>query len=381
MGTKSTHQQQSTHQIVILGVNYFTLIPKEVIYLIISMLDPLDCRQLSMTSYLLRKPFTYTVVCISNKTKLNFKLARLYNRHYSQFLLQPIFIPQFLIFKNSNQLVKYKKTMDPMHDDHLIIDFSENLLSLDISEFSSLLINFPNYESPEDAIKRSVERFEKFFQFKKYPNVKKLVLNNLVYSSRFINLLIGTFDGLKYLNIASYNNKSKFDVPLSNFTTINELEITLSTSDDFDNNLLFTPPIQLEKITFNSLRQNSKTISCCLYKVRTITILQCTLLKAIILKNNFNDDINNLLYIDIPPCLENFTSDTNGWKSIYCQPKSEYSHFRIIHVSESSSYKFIIRSPDEDEDEKLSLNFDMCPNCIEFGVFDKDGKLRIIWKK
>jgi hypothetical protein len=324
MGTKqTTHQRQSTQTSYCEPVTLPKLpltkkietylgsaqTPGEIIYIIVSMLDSLSCLQLSMTSHLFPKFFTkYPIACLSSKTKLNPQLTRLYYKYCCQSSRSTTFLPQFLVLKNSGQLVEYKKTM---HDDYLIIDFSEklNFHSIDLSGISSLLINWPNnYKSDEDAIERSVDQFITFFQSQTYPNVKKLVLNNLVYTSDFINLLIGTFDKLKYLNIASYNTKSKFDIPISNFTTINELEITSPTSDDFADIIYFTLPIQLEKITFNSLMQNYKVVISYRNKVRTIQTLQCTSLKTMmILNNNFydNDDINDELYIEIPLCIEN----------------------------------------------------------------------------
>jgi len=388
MGVKSTHQTETNdYELVTLSelpltkkTDTYNLgsaqTPKEIIYIIISMLDSLSCLQLSMTSHLFPKFFTYCLVaCLSGTTKLNPQLARLYFKYCCQ-SLRSTFLPQFLVLKNSDQLVKYKKTM---HDGYLIIDFSKKLKQLDSSDLlgiSILLISWPNnYKSCEDAIERSLDQFQDFFQFENFPDVKKLVLNNLVYSSEFMKLLIGTFDELEYLNIASYNTKSKFDVHLPDFTTINELEIMLPTSDNFTGIISFTLPTQLKKITINGLQQNSKTISC-IPKARLFRTLECTLLETIIFKNELRDDIHTV-FIDIPQCVKIFISNTKGWRSILCHLPIDYSRWIVIHVSESSRFEFLIESPDGE----LSLNEEMCPNCKEFGVFDKDGNLQIIWRK
>jgi len=224
--------------------------------------------------------------------------------------------------------------MDPLHDDCLIIDLSKDLPLFDlfslsrISGFSSIFINWSNYPSTEYAIKHSLGEFKKIFQFKEYPYVKKFVFNNLVYSSGFIHSLHGTFNELKSLKIASFNTKSRFDTNLENFTTINELEITLPTSDDFGDMTTFTLPFQLKKITFNSLQHNSEPVPCT-HKCLTIQTLPGTLLDTIIINNNLygNDDLDVLL-IDIPPSVQNLILNTNEWKSIFCLPKSDYSHLK-----------------------------------------------------
>jgi len=403
MGTKQTYHRQSTKtddcelvplpQLPLtkkietyLGSNQT---PKVIIFRIISMLDPLSCLRLSMTSNLFPQFFTkHPIACLSSEKKLNPQLRRLYYEYCSQSL--PLAsVPQFLALKNSDQLVEYKKTMDPMHDDYLVIDFSKelNIGSIDILRTSSLLINWSNdYKSEEDAIKRSLDQFINFFQYQTFPNVKKLVLNNLVYSSRVINFLIGTFNKLKYLNIASYNTKSRFDIFLSQFTTINELEIMLPISSDFRSTLYFTMPIQLEKITFNGLQKNSKTISCkSKSNVRLIRPFQSTSLKTIIFKNDSCDDNLTTFSVKIPSCTEIFTSNTKGWTTLSCEFEDGCSHLIVIHVSEKDNYPFLEKSPDGKlsltPDGKLILNEEMCPNCKEFGVFDKDGNLQIIWRK
>jgi len=397
MGTKQTHHRQSTQTIgcelvpppelpltkkteTYLGS---TQTPNEIIYIIISMLDPLSCLRLSMTSHFFPKFFTeHPIACFSSKTKLNPQLKRLYYEYCCQ-SLPSASLPQFLALKNSDQLVEYEKTMDPMHDDYLVIDFSKklNFRSIDLSETPSILFNWSDdYGSKEDAIERSVvDQFKKFFQSQTFPNVKKLVLNNLVYSYDFISLLAETFNGLQYLNIASYSIKSKFNVSLSKFTTINELEIMLPISGDFRPSIRFTIPIQLEKITFNGLQNNPKSISCKpKVNMQIVDPFRGTSLKIIIFKNGLSDDLTTLS-VNIPSCTEIFISNTKGWRALNCEFEGGYSHLKIIHVSEKDKYKypFIYMSPGG----KLILNEEMCPNCKEFGVFDEDGNLQIIWRK
>lgn len=401
MGTKQTHQRQSTqiddYELAPLSelpltkktVTYnlgSTQTPQEIFYIIVSMLNRFSCLQLSMVSQLFQEFFIkHPIVCLSSKTKLKPQLAHLYYEHYSQ-SLKLTSLPQFLVVKNSGQLVEYKKTM---HDDCLIIDFSKKLkkFDLDISRFYSLIINWPNdYKSFQDAIERSWDQFASFFQFQTFPNVKKVVLNNLVYSSDFIEFLIGTFNGLEYLNIASYNTKSMFNIPLSKFTTIKELEIMLPISSDFPASIdPFIIPIQLEKITFNGLQHNTKTTSCkSKPNVRLIKRYLGTSLKTIIIKNELPDK-NNTFYFNVPACTENLISNTKGWTQLNCVFDDGCSHLIVIHVSKKDSYQFLNRSPDGKlsltPDGNLSLNEKMCPNCEEFGVYDEDGNLQIIWRK
>jgi len=134
------------------------------------MLNRFSCLQLSMVSQLFQEFFIkHPIVCLSSKTKLKPQLAHLYYEHYSQ-SLKLTSLPQFLVVKNSGQLVEYKKTM---HDDCLIIDFSKKLkkFDLDISRFYSLIINWPNdYKSFQDAIERSWDQFASFFPV---PNISK----------------------------------------------------------------------------------------------------------------------------------------------------------------------------------------------------------------
>jgi len=139
MGTKQTHQRQSTqiddYELAPLSelpltkktVTYnlgSTQTPQEIFYIIVSMLNRFSCLQLSMVSQLFQEFFIkHPIVCLSSKTKLKPQLAHLYYEHYSQ-SLKLTSLPQFLVVKNSGQLVEYKKTM---HDDCLIIDFSKKL--------------------------------------------------------------------------------------------------------------------------------------------------------------------------------------------------------------------------------------------------------------
>jgi len=139
MGTKQTHQRQSTkaddYELAPLSELPLTKktetynlgsaqTPQETFYIIVSMLNRFSCLQLSMVSQLFQVFFIkHHIACFSSKTKLKPQLAHLYYEHYSQ-SLKLTSLPQFLVVKNSGQLVEYKKTM---HDDCLIIDFSKKL--------------------------------------------------------------------------------------------------------------------------------------------------------------------------------------------------------------------------------------------------------------
>jgi len=147
----------------------------------------------------------------------------------------------------------------------------------------------------------------------------------------------------------------------------------------------FIIPIQLEKITFNGLQHNTKTTSCkSKSNVRLIKRYLGTSLKTIIIKNELPDK-NNTFYFNVPACTENLISNTKGWTQLNCVFDDGCSHLIVIHVSKKDSYQFLNRSPDGKlsltPDGNLSLNEKMCPNCEEFGVYDKDGNLQIIWRK
>jgi len=266
-----------------------------------------------------------------------------------------------------------------------IIDFSEKLFSknfhsVNLEGFFSITINWPDYTSRKNAIKYSVERFQKIFQHQKFPNVEKLVLNNFVYSSKLLNLLFGAFNGVKTLIVESFNfNSEKLDISLMDLT-LNQLEITLPTSMEFK----LSPPTKLGTIIINSLQPNSKTKTTrCQPKEQHIYASHCESLKTVMVKN-----LNgfNLIYITYPSCVENLFFFSNGKCfltpnfSVHPVDLDYYPNFRIVFVGgETNSLRFIKQKLDVDSNWRLYD--ERSPNCKIFGVYDEFGKTQILWKK
>jgi hypothetical protein len=374
-------------------LGYFALLPLEIIWQIISKVDLINCLPLTIAFRSFRESFTSTVVHLSNQQKPDSNLTHLCYEFCDRFSSFPKVIPQFLTL-NSDQLVDHQKKMLPMHG--LVFNCSEMIPLLDDALELPILIRFPNFSFFQNAIECSMKYIKKVLTCKNYSKVKRLVLENLVYSSKLIELLNTKFDGLEYLNITSFNPKSDFDQDvniLSKFTTISELEITLPTLSHFS----FCPPIQLKKCTINTLQSNSTTGTG---RMQMINIVRSTSLEILIIKRNPDDGLDSLYMTYSPiPCLKNLISNTNGKylsqhnvSDLYLSQLTTddrkylsqlkpgdgwYSNLRIIHVSKGDRFPFLVRSPDG----KLSLIFDMVPACEEFGVVDEFGKLHIIWKK
>lgn len=288
MGGKSSHQPETidnykvvtfselslSNQINASDLSLFAPIPKEIVYLIISMLGPLNCWQLTETSRSLRNFFTHTVAYFSSKQKPDPDLTHLYNNFCSRFTF-PHLIPQFLVLNNSVQLVEYEQNMHLIHG--LVVNCSESLPLLDLPELPFLLISWPNYKSSQDGIKRSMDHISELLKSHRYPKVKRLVLKNLVCSSKLIEYLITKFEELEYLNIVSFNSNYNFgpcETSLSELTVLEELEITLPTLNDFTLGL----PDQLKECTINALQQNRKS-SC--PKDQIIDASRCRSLKSL----------------------------------------------------------------------------------------------------
>jgi hypothetical protein len=389
-----THQRQSTRQpetgyeLVtwtkkIEPLDCFTPMPKYAIFPMMCMLDLVDCYQLLMVSHSFRNSFTrYIVPCISNKPKLDYQWANLYWRSTQS--LSPDFFPRFLVLKTSDQLAECKKNMNQMHG--FFINFpekpfsSKNFRKLNLSGFFSTTINWPDYTSRKNAIKYSVEQFEKLFEKQKFPYVEKLVLINFVYSSKLRKLLFETFNGLKTFIIKSFNfNSEKLNISLM-YLTLDKLEITLPTLRHF--NLL--PPIQLGTITINSLQPNSKTKTTrCQPKRQYIDASHCESLNTVIInKNPYDPNMIDFMY---PFCLENLFFFSNGscflvpdlsvCPDLYCYPNLR----KIFVGGEKNELRFIQQKLDANGNWRLYD--ERCPKCIEFGVYDEFGNTYITWKK
>jgi len=376
MGVNLTHQSKTddyeleTFSEISSLLDYFAPTPKEIIYKIGSMLDSLNCRQLASASRSLRRLFAPIIVYLSSQKMPDSDLARLCNVACKGFT-SPKVIPQFLVLK-SDKLVKYQIDGHPMHG--LFVNCSGSGPLLEIPKLPFIVINWPNYRFYQNPITCSIDYIKRVFISQNYPNVTRLVLTNFVYSSELIELLNTKFDGLEYLNIASFNSKSDFDQNqniLSKFTTISELEVTLPTLSHFS----FCPSIQLKKFTINILQPNYETD---MGVIQTIDVSKCTLMKTLIIKKHYRSNLNLLYVYSLISGLEILISNTDGvYLSSSDLTTNWYSNLRIIYVGRYDKFPFLVRS----SDGELSLNYDMVPKCEKFGVFDEFGKLHIIWKK
>jgi len=337
-----------------------------------------------------RESFTSTIVHLSNQQKPNSKLAYLHHQFCNRFSF-PKVNPKFLAL-NSDQLVDRQKKNLPMHG--LTVKCSERIPLVDKDLELPTLISFPNYPFRQNAIKCSMEHIKKVLTCQNYSKVKRLVLKNLVYSSELTRFLNTKFNGLEYLCIASVNSKSDFEIsddPLSEFTTISELEVTLPPLSYFS----FGLSVQLKKCIIHTVRPNSKTGKG---RPQMVNIVRSTSLETLIMERD-RDDRDSLYTVHSQiPCLKTLISNTNGkylaqytgsfeYISKLTTDELEYlelnpdvcwySNLINIYVSESDKYPFLVKYLDGD----LGLDFNMVPKCEKFGVFDKFGKLHIVWKK
>jgi hypothetical protein len=309
----------------------------------------------------------------------------------------PKISPQFLAL-NSNQLVESTQKIHPPMDvvvidrfedipsvvqlvesrqkihppmDVVIIDCFEDIPSVVLPESRDVLINLPNYESLRIGIRDSIIQISKALQCHKHLKAENLVLNNFVWSSESIEYLLTTFNELKKLNVTSFNPNCELNyIFLSDNTTLDELEMTLPSSKDF----LLCPPAKMTKLTINTLQPNPGTGKG---NLQTIDACQSTLLTALILKKH-HLDLNILILSFSTLRLEILIFNGNG----KCMLRVEsddlwYPSLIIIHIGKYDKFSFVNELPGGEK----SLKHDMVPNCKQFGVFDKFGKLQIIWEK
>ena len=101
----------------------------------------------------------------------------------------------------------------PSTMDKLSITYQHGILQTDISnlqtsEVESLEINWSDTSS-QDRYTRCTEEISRFLKSHKFPKVKRLVLNNLFYSSELVKDLVKKFRNIEYLKILAFNSASK----------------------------------------------------------------------------------------------------------------------------------------------------------------------------
>jgi len=293
--------------------------------------------------------------------------------------------PRCLVLKNFDQLVEHQKTMYPIHG--FAIDLSEKLFLsknpkdfhlLNLERFSSILFDWPNYKYSSTAIRESIKQFETIFQFqnfpnvKSYPNVKRLVLVNFIYSSGMIRCLKAIFTNLESLVITYFNCDSDFcGASFKNFTTIDHLEIKLPASKAFG----FDLPIGLKTVGIDI--QKSEDSEDGYRNKQTIRASHCTLLKTVNIRKNGYNPHGDEFEFEPPTCIEFLTFDADR----DCTFESDFIwtlNVKIIHFSYSHSFGFISKPDDRGI---RTLDETMCPNCVELGLINKFGEVRVLWKK
>ena len=94
--------------------------------------------------------------------------------------------------------------------DELSVTYQHGTLQTDISnlqtsEVESLEINWSDTSSQEEYT-RCREEIWRFLESHKFPKVKRLVLNNLFYSSELVKDLVEKFPNIEHLKILPFNS-------------------------------------------------------------------------------------------------------------------------------------------------------------------------------
>ena len=124
-----------------------------------------------------------------------------------------------------------------------------DISNLQTSEIEILEINwFGKPLFPQEEILSSLKSH-------KFQKVKRLVLNNLFYSRKFVQNLVEKFRNIEYLKIlpfnsAPYNSWTNF----MGLTALRKLEMTLGFSGD----IVLIPPKQLKELTLSISKMASK---------------------------------------------------------------------------------------------------------------------------
>jgi len=242
-----------------------------------------------------------------------------------------------------------------------------------LPEFSNALIKWPNYESLQNGIEDSLVQISEALQYHRHLKVEKLVLENFVCSFELIRYLFRTFNELKKLKFTSFNTDYNIEVFLPENALLDELEMTLPSSKGF----FLGTSAQMTKFSITTLPPNPGTGTD---KPQIINAFNSTLLETLRI---FKDPLDLCpLFLTLSPALrlKHLKFNANGKNVSFNTTANWYFDLITIHVGryDYDTFRFIIRSRNR---RKISLDFNMVPNCIELGVFDDDGNLHIIWRK
>ena len=172
---------------------------------------------------------------------------------------------------NSPQL----STMDKLSVTYQHGTLQTDISNLQTSEVESLEINWSDTSSQEEYIRCRVEIL-RFLESHEFPKVKRLVLNNLFYSSELVTSLTTKFPNIEHLKILPFNSKNGSCVPsFSILFSLRELEIALGSSDD----IRLFPPDQLKELTLNISKVASNRIAS--DAVQRIYLTDCTSLESL----------------------------------------------------------------------------------------------------
>ena len=178
---------------------------------------------------------------------------------------------------NSLQL----STMDELPQQKLSVNYQHGTLLTDISnlqtsEVEFLEINWSDKFSSQDESTRCGDEILTFLESHKFPNVKRLVLNNLFCSRRLIDNLARKFQNIEHLKILLFNFRFvECDIGFEDFTTLSKLEIVLGVW----NHIRLYPPERLNELTVSISKVASKSTASAVQKWICLTL--CTSLESL----------------------------------------------------------------------------------------------------
>ena len=150
-----------------------------------------------------------------------------------------------------------------------------DISNLQTSEVEFLEINWSDTSSQEEST-RCKEEISRFLESHRFPEVKRLVLNNLFCSRKLLEKLLEKFNNIEHLKILPFNSgyMIMYAANFKNFTNLSELEITLGPSDG----ILLAPPIQLKELTLSICTVASESLP---YVSQCIYLDSCTSLESL----------------------------------------------------------------------------------------------------
>ena len=164
--------------------------------------------------------------------------------------------------------------------DELSVTYQHGTLQTDISnlqtsEVETLEINWSDTSSQEEFT-RCEEEISRFLESYKFPEVKRLVLNNLFYSEKLVENLLEKFPNIGHLKILPFNYSCRYDdfyIDFLKLRALRELEMTLG----FSNAISLFPPDQLKELTLSISKMASNRIESA--EFQRIYLGKCTSLE------------------------------------------------------------------------------------------------------